>query len=139
MLRRSIICCLIIMGLSPSAMAAKKILTKPVVYEQTHSSITVTPKQSVFVIKLASNPTTGYVWSLAEGDSQSALYSAKHEYHASTSNLMGAGGFEWWTFSIKPAAFLMPQEIKLNFSYARPWENEKPEKKLTFTVVTSTL
>lgn len=107
----------------------------PVVYDESKLAITVTSKQPVFVLKLVSNPTTGYVWLLKNYD-KSLLVPVKHEYQAPNTKLIGAPGFDMWTFRVKPDAFTVPQRTSILMTYARPWEADNSGKNLEFVVTT---
>jgi len=109
--------------------------TDPSVYTEQKTSIFVTPDHPEFAIKLKSNPTTGYSWFLKNYDSQ-LIEAENHSYQATQTHLMGAPGYEIWTFKVKPQAFAVPQQISLNFVYVRPWEKNQPTKPLTFVVST---
>ncbi|MBM3708400.1 MAG: protease inhibitor I42 family protein [Actinobacteria bacterium] len=76
-------------------------------------------------VKLESNPTTGYSWSLSEETDQGIMFMISSEYKQSSDDkeLVGGGGFE--TFKFK-AAGQGSTEIILN--YMSPWEEDiKPE------------
>ena len=105
----------------------------PVVNGQQSTAISVSEAQPVFIIKLISNPTTGYVWSLRHYD-KTLLTAVKHEYHAPKTDLIGAPGYELWTFRAKPAAFAVPARTKLSFVYARPWESDQAGSAAEFVV-----
>ena len=75
-----------------------------------------------FVIKLKSNPTTGYSWSYID-DESGILKKVSNEYEQdkTNGNLIGSGGTELWTFkAIKKGGII------LKFHYARPWEKDVP-------------
>src|SRR5262245_44150823 len=88
------------------------------VYTEDKLSITVPPNQPTFVIKLKSNPTTGYSWFLREYD-QNILMPVSQQFEKPTQELMGASGFEIWTFKVKPAGFVVPQQTIIRMVYAR--------------------
>jgi inhibitor of cysteine peptidase len=120
----------------PSVAAAEKSVTNsPAVYDESKTSITVLKSQPVFILKLASNPTTGYVWLLNNYD-KSLIVPVKHEYQSPDSKLMGAPGMDLWTFRVKPDAFIVPQRTSIRMSYARPWEADKSGKNIEFVVTT---
>jgi inhibitor of cysteine peptidase len=98
------------------------------------TTFTVTKQQPQFVVKLKANPTTGYSWSLKKYDSK-YLKPLKHYYQASTSQLVGAPGFEFWTFQVKPAAFKAHKKMTIQMMYARPWEKGKGGVKKSIQVV----
>lgn len=91
-------------------------------YLQDKPAIMVNADSAIFIVKLKSNPTTGYSWFLREYDSN-LLAPIKHEVEASTDkNLVGASGYELWTFKVKPAGFVVPQQTLIRFTYLRPWD-----------------
>lgn len=109
--------------------------TAPAIHDQKTATISVRQTQPDFIIKLKSNPTTGYIWSLHNYD-RSLLASVKHEFHAPKTDLVGAPGYELWTFHVKPAAFVKPVRTVVSFVYARPWEKSQPADSATFVVKT---
>jgi inhibitor of cysteine peptidase len=104
-------------------------------YTTDNLNIQVTSNQPQFIIKLSSNPTTGYSWSLRQYDGQ-MLTPVRHQYQAGQSGLIGAGGNEYWQFRVNPAAFTVSQQSEIQFVYARPWEKGKSVKQVTFQVTT---
>ncbi len=68
-----------------------------------------------FIIKLNSNPTTGYEWQIVEIDPE--LKFVKSEYFAKSQDdkMMGSGGYEHWYFKARKKG---KHEIKLR--YDRP-------------------
>lgn len=107
------------------------------VYTEDKTAISVTPAHPEFVIKLKSNPTTGYSWFLRAFDG-TMIDPVKHNYQAATDKkLMGASGFEYWSFRVKPEAFKVPQQLQLRFVYSRPWENSDQEKVVIFVISTT--
>lgn len=100
------------------------------VYPEDKRVIMITQDQPMFVIKLKSNPTTGYSWFLRRIDA-SLIEPVKETFVAPTDkHLVGAPGYELWTFRVKPAAFSVPRVTKIRFEYVRPWEPEesKPQE-----------
>lgn len=74
-----------------------------------------------FTISLASNPTTGYRWGLAQPLDETVLHLVHSAYQRGQSGLMGAGGVETWTFLPVCAGVTV-----LDFAYWRPWEQPAP-------------
>jgi inhibitor of cysteine peptidase len=112
--------------------------SEPGIYTEDKLNIIVTKDQPQFVIHLKSNPTTGYNWFLREYDAK-LITPVKHKYQAPNTKMMGASGYDVWIFSVKPAAFVVPQMTQIRFSYARPWETQGQNKQLAFRVSTSPL
>ena len=89
-----------------------------------------------FVVKLKSNPTTGYSWFLREYNA-GLIEPVKHEVRAAADKrLAGAPGYELWTFRVRPAGSVVPQQTMLRFVYIRPWEAAESSAQLVFKVVT---
>jgi len=106
------------------------------VYTESKTNITVTSSQPEFVLKLKSNPTTGYAWYLREYD-KTLITAVKHNYQASAKNLIGASGFEFWTFRVKPAGFAVPQQTTIRMVYARPWQGSDNSTQVVFRISTT--
>lgn len=71
-----------------------------------------------FIIRLESNPTTGYTWSLVESPKGIVeKVSAVFEPHEREGRLLGSGGAEVWTLKAIAAG-----TVTLTFDYVRPWE-----------------
>jgi len=105
------------------------------IYTEDKTNILVTAAQPQFTIKLKSNPTTGYSWFLREYDSN-LVSPVKHTFQHADQGLMGAPGYELWTFKMKPAALVVPQQTIIRFNYARPWTSTDTSTQLVFHVVT---
>lgn len=110
-------------------------VASPKVYELKDTTIHVTSIAPVFIIKLKSNPTTGYTWSLHDYD-KILLSLVKHQYLAPTSGLIGASGYDQWTFKMNNAAFTHPQRTSLKLTYARPWDKSDGVTAVEFVVTT---
>jgi inhibitor of cysteine peptidase len=109
--------------------------SNPTIYTEDKLNIMVTKDQPQFVIRLKANPTTGYSWFLREYNS-SLITPLKHQYEAPNTKLIGAPGYEVWTFSIKPTGFTVPQVTQIHFVYARPWESDVNNQQLVFKIST---
>jgi inhibitor of cysteine peptidase len=113
---------------NPPAPTAAHLQDKP--------AFVVMSDQPVFQIKLKSNPTTGYSWYLREWNSE-VVEPLKHQFEApTTKKLMGAPGYEIWTFRAKPGAFVVPLQTILRFVYARSWEVGENPSQAVFRVTT---
>lgn len=102
-------------------------------YTENQSNVIVKKSQPQFSIKLKSNPTTGYSWFLREYNSKFIL-PLKHQFEKPTKQLVGASGYEIWTFRVKPAGFSVPQQTQIRFVYTRPWQAKESASVLTFRV-----
>src|SRR5260221_8713148 len=73
------------------------------------------------VVRLSSNPTTGYRWTLAaDADAVLALAATpKYRRDRVAEGMVGSGGAETWRlFAFRPGA------QRVSFEYRRPWERE---------------
>lgn len=103
-------------------------------YTEDKPVIMVSADAPQFVIKLKSNATTGYAWFLLDYNSK-MISPVSHTYQvAKDKNLVGAPGYELWTFRVMPTGFIVPQETMLGFVYIRPWEVGGDVKPLVFKV-----
>jgi predicted secreted protein len=85
----------------------------------------------IFTLRLRSNPTTGYIWQLAEPLNDKLIRFIGNEYWGNKTGLVGAGGSEIWTFMA-----LEVGKTEIVMKYVRPWEKEKdPGKGLTFKIL----
>src|SRR3990172_6384423 len=78
----------------------------------------------VFSIVLHSNPTTGYLWVLKNYDSNLISPVSRKFYPPVNKKLMGAPGYEKWTFRVKPSGFIVPQLTGITLIYLRPWDEQ---------------
>ena len=110
-----------------SAMAALKVTdsNKPIMVNKSNPIITITTQ---------SNRTTGYMWFLTKYDSK-LFKPLTHEYVAKKTKLVGAGGYEIWTFRVLPEAFVVPQVSNITLQYNRPW-NLQDGKSVSYKIVT---
>jgi predicted secreted protein len=84
-----------------------------------------------FSLVLASNPTTGYGWSLASDPDEKVIIPAGSGYRPSASGLMGAGGAETWTFKAVGKG-----RTVIVLRYSRPWEKGvEPVREAAFVVI----
>lgn len=97
----------------------------PTVYMMDKPNIMVSAAQPTFSLKLKANPTTGYVWFLRDYDA-SLVTPVSHQYEKPDTKLIGAPGYDIWTFKMKPAAFIVPRQTTLRMIYTRPFSNENP-------------
>lgn len=105
------------------------------VYTEAKQNILITTDNPQFIIQLKSNPTTGFSWFLREYDAN-LITPIKHHFIAAKTGLMGAPGYEVWTFNVKPAAFIVPQQTTIHFVYARPWQGADNSTQTIFHVTT---
>jgi inhibitor of cysteine peptidase len=98
--------------------------------------VMVTANKPQFDIRLRSNPTTGYSWFLKKYNAN-LIEPVKHVFEApQNKKLIGAPGYEVWTFRVKPAGFVVPHQTTIHFIYARPWEAVGSSTDVVFKVMT---
>jgi len=94
-------------------------------------TVTVTEGQNL-VVKLQSNPSTGYKWNVASTD-RTFGYPATTQF-LKNSDAVGSGGIERLSWKTK-SPLSMVGEHKVTLEYKRPWEtNASPAKTFKFTV-----
>lgn len=92
-------------------------------------------KSSQLTVYLKSNPTTGFSWYLTDDYPSSWLRVISHKFVAPKTKLMGAPGYEVWTFQASPDALQVPRVSHISFIYARSWEVPDAEPlKISFYV-----
>lgn len=86
-----------------------------------------------FTLTLRSNPTTGYIWQLAEPLNERIIRFMGNEYRSNKTGLIGAGGMESWTFKAVESG-----ETRINLKCSRPWEKgTAPAKTAQFKIIIS--
>lgn len=93
------------------------------------------PSEPVVDIKLDSNPSTGYRWMLASSYNPLILMPVDAKYYPNNKKMPGAGGYVLWRFRLKAGAFVVPQVIKIELLYAKPWDIQDGHKR-EFVIVT---
>lgn len=97
--------------------------------------IIVKKSQPSFSIILQASPTTGYAWVLKSYD-DTLITPVKQEFHpAFNKKLMGAPGYEKWTFQIKNSGFIVAHITNISLAYMRSWETQDFQT-TTFKVIT---
>jgi inhibitor of cysteine peptidase len=98
--------------------------------DQSGTSVALASGQDL-VVRLPSNPTTGYRWIYVEPKDAVLRVDGPSSYEAqSTGGAAGAGGTEIWKL-----APLKPGQQQLRFEYRRPWEQDvAPSRVATYTV-----
>ncbi len=106
------------------------------VYTEEKTAIMVQSDQPIFSIKLKSNATTGFSWYLRAYDSN-LLQPIKQTYEPpANKKLIGAGGYQIWTFRVKPSGFAVPMQTSIRFVYGRSWENNSQARQIVFQITT---
>ncbi len=118
-----------------SSAPEKKAAINPDIYTEDKLGIMVTKDHAQFQIKLKSNATTGYSWFLREYNSD-IIIPVQRTIIPPETKMMGAPGFELWTFKVKPTAFTVPQQTMIRLIYSRPWDSNDQSKQVVFRVST---
>jgi len=115
---------------SPAATAIEMTLDEFTTENNVTKNIELAPSGSL-VVRLGSNPTTGYEWEEAAISDSAVIVQANREYVApEDTGTVGAGGTDVWTFEAKEAG-----TATINISYGRPWEGgEKDTYTITINV-----
>jgi len=86
--------------------------------------------KDTFRIVLASNPTTGYRWQLADGLDEAVLKLVHNRYRGPIARRPGAGGHEFWRFYA-----VAPGTAEIRMVYVRSWEKGvEPARTAVFKV-----
>jgi inhibitor of cysteine peptidase len=105
------------------------------IYSNSEQLIRLNPAVSCFILRLPSNPTTGYSWQLHSYPKQ-LIKLVKHHYLPPTEPIPGRGGYEQWVFNVAPVALQPTPTANIKFSYRRPWEKHiQPAKQVIFSIV----
>jgi inhibitor of cysteine peptidase len=98
--------------------------------DQSGTSVALASGQDL-VVRLPSNPATGYRWIYVEPKDAVLRVDGPSSYEAqSAGSAAGAGGTEIWKL-----APLKPGQQQLRFEYRRPWEQDvAPSRVATYTV-----
>ena len=97
---------------------------------QSGGTVHLTPGQSLEVL-LASNPTTGFSWSVDEMDT-TVLTKTSSDYKPQSQDplVVGSGGHDEWRFTA-----IAPGRTPLKMVYARTWESKQPADTFELTVI----
>ena len=76
------------------------------------------PKQSEFELRLAENPTTGFVWQVKDIDKE-ALKLLKKDYKAESPKRIGSGGEAIFSFKVLNG---FSKKASFSMTLKRPWE-----------------
>ena len=83
----------------------------------------------VLILRLDSNPTTGYEWSLTRKPDAAVLESLGHKYEPPETGLVGAGGVDVWRFRA-----IEDGNTSFELKYGRPFGNDPPAGSFSLTV-----
>lgn len=84
------------------------------------STVKVNPNDRSFVVRLPSNATTGYRWTLSAYD-KTLVRLVRSQYIVPETKLIGAGSETVFIFQLLKGQ-TYPKSTSLSFIYARPWE-----------------
>lgn len=90
--------------------------------------VKVAPDQNL-VIRLASNPSTGFSWKVAVIDPQYLQQQGERVYEHADPQMIGAGGTDVFTFKAVKKGHTV-----LVLDYVRPWEKKPAETTFTLNV-----
>lgn len=85
-------------------------------------NINVPTSSASFVVKLPSNPSTGYQWTLEKYD-EKMLFLKSKEFIASNTTRVGAPGEMRFSFVVLKATN-HPNHTEILFKHSRPWEKD---------------
>ena len=87
-------------------------------------------KPQSLIVRLDSNPSTGYGWGEAEISNADIVAQASRDFVEPNANVVGASGTDVWVFDSLKAG-----TATIKMSYSRPWEGgEKDEFTVTINV-----
>lgn len=84
---------------------------------------------SVVLVKLQGNPTTGYRWMLQSATPAGVVDSVGYESKPVAPDLTGSGSIETWKFKANRKG-----RVRLVFVYQRPWEKQQPAQTKLVTI-----
>lgn len=107
------------------------------IFNSPKNKIIVSQKNPTFTITLQSNPTTGFSWKLKSYDKNLVTF-VDHKFIApQNKKLMGAPGYELWTFKANKGNYKVNQVGHVKMEYARPWTKEGATLKSFVVIVKS--
>lgn len=105
-------------------------------YTDPSKALYVFKNASQFSIKVSSNPTTGYHWYLTDYDAR-LIQPMSHKFYPSSTDKLGAPGYDIWVFKVTPGAFLVPHLLKVGMQYSRPFQVSITTQNRYYFVATS--
>jgi inhibitor of cysteine peptidase len=125
----------VLVGACSAAMGSPKQTTVSVGYDEFSQGKNI-PRQvtiaegAELIVKLASNPSTGFSWTQAAIGTPSVLTQTDSQYTAPDTKAVGAAGTQVWTFKASAKGV-----TTIKMAYSRPWEGgEKAEWTFALTV-----
>jgi len=114
---------------APSSASSTKTPSPPVtVTDHDNGNDIDLGSNEALIVKLTSNPSTGYQWTVVGDPSPLKLQKATYRKNAKSSQAIGAPGVQVFQFGASSAGI-----ANLNFAYRRSWEYNLPPAK-TFSV-----
>ncbi len=105
-------------------------------FAENNNIVQATNSKPNFLIKIKSNPSTGYKWYIKDYD-RNLLYLTKHDYVApkKEGGLVGAAGEEQWGFRLAPGANNASYVTEVTLVYMRPWDIKSMQETKYYIVV----
>ena len=100
--------------------------------EQSGQSVSLQVGQTM-IVRLESNPTTGYTWEVKQVDPAVLAQQGEAEYETletQTTPMVGQGGWQVFRFEA-----ISTGQTPLEMVYRRPWEDAPPESSFTLQVM----
>ena len=116
-----------------STIASSMLLTCCASISRACSCLSVSDRPQEFILKLDSNPTTGYTWMLEDDKTPAGLEFLGCRYTRTQAvgdrPLVGSGGIDSWAFKAVGKG-----AVHLNLQKVRPWEPRPKQMDAGFTV-----
>lgn len=125
---------LLILGLSLVGLSFAQ--AQPAIFFEPQKPILLSKNQTRFTLQLKANPTTGYSWYI-NSYTTPGLRLVKYAFTPDQSGKIGAGGVASWDFVVEKTALIAPSLLKVDLTYARPWNVTDQPVKRTVTILTS--
>ena len=108
-------------GYSIAALPMNRKQAQKLAFTDFSKGLVVSKKTPMVVLKLQSNPSTGFRWYLKQYN-KGLLNLIDARYYAPDDNKPGAAGFTVWRFHVKANAALGPRVTDIKLVYARTWD-----------------
>src|SRR5262249_20141092 len=118
-------------GATPQPTATDSELTMTILESDTGKTIELDRGQEI-VIRLSSNRTTGYSWTLIRSGTNAlrSLGEAVYTQKTPVTGALGGAGIESWSFKATESG-----REELRFEYRRPWQRDEPPAKMVSYVI----
>ena len=124
----------IVVCISLCVLSTQAVADNPLRMNNPNQAAVVNGHGGQFMLRLVSNPTTGFSWFWVNDGSLSGVTPTAHRYIPPSTKLVGAPGMEEWTFKIDTKWRGVPQVLHVKMQYLRPWSKEA-KAPLVFTIV----